>query len=274
LTGICVRTVLTILGVAIAAWAGLVAILFLFQRSLLFLPDRTAPESRALLAAGFAPLSIGDRGMALTGWFRRAAPGQLTVVLFHGNAGHLGYRLPSVLPLSQQGFGVVLAPYLGYGNSPGSPSEQAFYESGRATLKALQAEGIESRRTVLWGESLGSGMATQLATEERVAGVILQAPFTSVAARATEIYPFVPAYWLVRDRFDNLSRIARIRAPLLIVHGTDDRVVPTAHGRRLLDAAAEPKHGVFIPGAGHNDLDQYGLHRAMLEFLEKLRSGN
>lgn len=101
-------------------------------------------------------------------------------------------------------------------------------------------------------------------------GLVLQAPFTSVHERAAEIYRFVPARWLVLDRFDNLSRISRIAAPLLVVHGEADSVIPASHGRRLFAAAAQPKLGVFIPGADHNDLPDFGLADRVLEFLERL----
>ena len=129
---------------------------------------------------------------------------------------------------------------------------------------------------MLWGESLGGGIATALAAEAAAAGrpvraLILQAPFTSVWARAGELYPFVPARWLVLDRFDNLARIDAIAAPLLIIHGEADTIVPAAHGRKLLEAAKEPKRGVFIPGAGHNDLDAFGLVERIAEFLDGLR---
>jgi fermentation-respiration switch protein FrsA (DUF1100 family) len=136
----------------------------------------------------------------------------------------------------------------------------------------LAARGIASERVILWGESLGSGVATLLATERKVAGVILQAPFTSAVDRAREIYPFVPVRLLALDRFDNLSRITTINAPLLIVHGEKDHVIPADHGRRLLAAALEPKRGVFVPHADHNDLYAFGLIGHIREFLVSLRA--
>jgi len=259
--------VATIAGV----WIVLTGLLFAGQRSLLYFPDPRAPAAVPLEAAGFGPLAIRADDLDLLAWVRPpASPDHLTVILFHGNGGHLGYRLPLVTPLLEHGYGVALAPYPGYGGNPGRPTEGGFYAAGRATLDALKARGIAQSRMVLWGESLGGGVATQLATERRVAAVILQAPFTSVADRAQEIYPFVPARLLTRDRFDNLSRVARLGAPLLIVHGNEDSIVPRSHGQRLLDAASEPKRGVFIPGADHNDLDAFGLVHHVRAFLAEL----
>ena len=260
-------------GVVVLAgiWALLTGLLFAGQRSLLYFPDTRSPDSAPLIAAGLAPLSVRAGDFALAAWFKppRSAGG-LTVVLFQGNGGHLGHRLPVVEPLLRDGYGVLLAPYPGYGGNPGRPTESSLYAAGHGILDALVARGIATERVVLWGESLGGGIATRLAAERRVAGVILQAPFTSVADRAQELYPFVPARLLTLDRFDNLSRIAAIGAPLLIIHGADDRIVPAEHGRKLLDAAREPKRGVFIPNADHNDLYAYGLVGHVRAFIANL----
>jgi fermentation-respiration switch protein FrsA (DUF1100 family) len=252
-------------------WALLTGLLFAGQRSLLYFPDRRAPDPAPLIAAGFAPLSVRAGDLALTAWFKPPRwAGGLTVVLFQGNGGHLGHRLFVVEPLLREGYGVLLAPYPGYGGNPGQPTDASLSGAGTGTLAALVARSLATARVVLWGESLGGGVATRLAVERRVAGVILQAPFTSVADRAQELYPFVPARLLTLDRFENMSRIAAIGAPLLILHGADDRIVPADHGRKLLDAAREPKRGVFIPNADHNDLYAYGLVDHVRAFLADL----
>jgi hypothetical protein len=189
---------------------------------------------------------------------------------FSGQRGHLGHRLFVVAPLLREGYGVVLAAYPGYGGNPGQPTEMSLYAAGSGTLASLAKHGIAAERVVLWGESLGGGVATRLAVEQRVAGVILQAPFTSVADRAQELYPIVPARRLTLDRFEILSRITAIGAPLLVVHGEADRVVPADHGRQIFAAAREPKRGVFIPHADHNDLYACGLVDHVRTFLADL----
>jgi fermentation-respiration switch protein FrsA (DUF1100 family) len=266
-----VTTVLNAVVVLAGMWALLTGLRFAGQRALLYFPDTSAPDPTPLIAAGFAPLSVPAGGIVLTAWFKppRSAGG-LTVVFFQGNGGHLGHRLFVVEPLVHDGYGVLLAPYPGYGGNPGQPTEASLYAAGEGVLGALAARGIATERVVLWGESLGGGIATRLAAGRRVTGVILQAPFTSVPDRAQELYPFVPARLLTLDRFDNLSRIAAIGAPLLIVHGADDRIVPAAHGQRLLTAAREPKRGVFIPNADHNDLYAYGLMDHVRAFIAAL----
>jgi uncharacterized protein len=252
-------------------WAVLAALLFAGQRSFLYFPDTRAPDPAPLIAAGMAPLPVRAGELELTAWFRPpTASTSLTVVLFQGNGGHLGHRLSVVAPFLREGYGVVLAAYPGYGGNPGQPTETSLYAADWGTLGSIAARGVAADRIVLWGESLGGGIATQLAVEQRVAGVILQAPFTSVADRAQELYPIVPARRLTLDRFDILSRITAIGTPLLIIHGEEDRVVPVEHGRRILAAAREPKRGVFIPHADHNDLYAYGLADHVRTFLADL----
>lgn len=264
-------TIMSAAAVVAGVWALLTALLFTGQRSFLYFPDTRPPDRAPLVAAGLAPLPVIAGELELTAWFKppNSANG-LTVVLFQGNGGHLGHRLFVVAPLLREGYGVVLAAYPGYGGNPGQPTETTLYAAGSGTLASLAAQGIAADRVVLWGESLGGGIATRLAVERRVAGVILQAPFTSVADRAQELYPIMPARLLTLDRFEILSRIATIDAPLLIIHGEEDRVVPAEHGRRVLAAAREPKHGVFIPQADHNDLYAYGLVDHVRTFLAGL----
>lgn len=268
-------TFVTLLGWIVAGWMLLVGLMFVGQRALLYHPDRSLPNAAELSAAGFHALPVRtEDGIALTAWHRPSEAGRSTLVLFHGNAGHHGHRLSLVMPLAARGYGVVLAPYRGYGGAAGQPTEEGLVADGRAVLAAL-APSVPRTRMVLWGESLGGGIATRLAADAAaekgpMQGLVLQAPFTSVHERAAEIYRFVPARWLVLDRFDNLSRISRIAAPLLVVHGEADSVIPASHGRRLFAAAAQPKLGVFIPGADHNDLPDFGLADRVLEFLERL----
>ncbi|MSP47948.1 MAG: alpha/beta hydrolase [Alphaproteobacteria bacterium] len=267
-------TLVTIAGWIVAGWLLIVGLMFVGQRTLLYHPDTTPPDAGGLLASGLRPLPVRtEDGLDLTAWHRPAAAGRPTLVLFQGNAGHLGDRLSLGAPLAAQGFGLVLAPYRGYGGGAGTPTEEGLYRDGRATVAALESQAIARRQVALWGESLGGGIATRLAAEAAADGrpfraVILQAPFTSVADRAAELYPFVPVRWLVLDRFDNLERIGVLGAPLLIVHGESDSVVPASHGRRLLEAAGSPKSGIFIPRAGHNDLPGFGLADRIAAFLE------
>jgi len=163
--------------------------------------------------------------------------------------------------------------YRGYGGNPGAPTEAGFYADGRAALGFLEREAVTPNRLVLYGESLGSGVAVALAAEHQVAAVILEAPPTSVAEVAQCHFPFVPAARLVTDRFDSLSRISRVKVPILVLHGESDRVVPIRFGHALFKAAPEPKEGWFAPDAGHEDLARYGALDVVVAFIERRLGG-
>lgn len=167
----------------------------------------------------------------------------------------------------------MLLEYRGYGGNPGKPSERGLYADAEAAAAFLESEAIAAERLVVWGESLGSAVAVHLAAERRVAAVVLEAPFTSVAAVAQLHYPFVPAAVLVRDRFDALSRIGRVAAPLLVLHGGRDRVVPIRLAQALFAAAPGPKEGWFVPEAEHENLAAFGAVEAAIAFIERRVGG-
>jgi uncharacterized protein len=261
-------------GCALAAYGGIVGGLFLFQRQLLYRPRKTRPAlaDLALLGVREVTLTTTD-GLSLFSWYLPPAAGRPVIAYFHGNGGHIGYRAERLRRFAREGYGVLLAEYRGYAGNPGIPCEAGLYLDAEAALDFLAGEGVAPNRVVLWGESLGSGPAVYVAARREVAAIILEAPFTSVTAAAQRHYPFLPAAMLVRDRFDSLSRIGRIAAPLLVLHGERDMIVPIRHGRALLAAAPSPKEGWFAPEAGHETLAQFGALDAAVAFLERRVGG-
>jgi fermentation-respiration switch protein FrsA (DUF1100 family) len=266
--------VLPLLGFAAVAYAALVGGLYLFQRQLLYLPDRTRPELLGLEQLGVheAMLSTED-GLSLLSWYLPARPGRPVIAYFHGNGGHIGYRAERLLRFAREGYGVLMPEYRGYGGNPGTPTEAGFYADGRAALAFLEREGVTPNRLVLYGESLGSGVAVSLAVQHEIGALILEAPLTSVAEVAQCHFPYVPAARMVTDRFDSLSRIGKVQAPILVLHGERDRVVPVRYGRALFDAAPEPKERWFAPDAGHEDLTRYGSLDAVVAFIDRRLGG-
>jgi fermentation-respiration switch protein FrsA (DUF1100 family) len=274
------RMLYPFLGFALVAYAALAAGLFFFQRQLLYHPDKTRPQLAGLGQIGVREVGLStDDGLSLLSWYLPPRPdyqhqtGRPVIVYFHGNGGHIGYRVDRLLRFARDGYGVLMLEYRGYGGNPGVPTETGFYADARAAVGFLEREGVAPNRLVLYGESLGSGVAVELAAQHDVAGVILEAPFTSVAEVAQHHFPYVPAARLVTDRFDSRSRIAKVRAPILVLHGERDRVVPVCYGRALFDAAPEPKEGWFVREAGHEDLARYGGLDAAVDFIERRLGG-
>jgi fermentation-respiration switch protein FrsA (DUF1100 family) len=239
--------------VAVYAAVGLVA--YLGQRKLMYFPDRERVDPAAVGLKGVAERVIetpdGERVVA---WYGRARPGQPTLLYFHGNGGSLAIRVPRIVRFMAEGWGVYMMTYRGYGGSTGSPSEAANVADARLAYKALVQEGVSPKSIIAYGESLGSGIAVRVAAELPLAGVILDAPFTSVVDVAAQAYPFLPVRPFLIDRYESSRHIAGIKAPLLILHGAHDGVVPVAMGRELAGLAPEPKRLVVFPNGHHSDL--------------------
>jgi uncharacterized protein len=254
-------------------YGALVTLLYIKQRQLMYLPDKqiARPEEYGLTGFSDERMKTED-GLTIQLWHRKADDGLPTIVYYHGNAAHLGNRAGIFDALAQKGFGVLAVSYRGYGKSEGSPSEQGLYCDGRAAIKFLtDKQGIPLSRILLYGESLGTGVAVHMASEHAVGGLILQAPYTSVAGRAAEIYYYVPVKYLIHDRYDSILKIAKVKAPLLIFHGELDPVIPVAHGKSLFGAATSAKRAFFLPQVAHNDFDSGLISSHVLDFVREHR---
>ena len=265
------RRMIFLLTAACSAYLFLLVGLFLLQRNMLYFPARDlgAPEQYGV--TGFRPITLtAEDGMRLTAWQHDAAPGYPTIIYFHGNAGHLGYRAAKYSALAEAGFGVVALSYRGFGTSEGTPTEQGLYHDARSALNyAMGERGLPITRILLYGESLGSGIAVQMATEYPVAGLILEAPYTSILNRARAVVPvIVPVKLILKDHYASIDKIGQVKAPLLLFHGEKDQVVPVGDGRAILAAANEPKEGLFFPEVDHTQFDLPTLTSAMQRFGE------
>lgn len=265
----------SVAAVVAVAYLALIALLFLFQRGLLYHPSASVPTPADSGVGEMRVVGLRtEDGLTLQAWYApsRADEGPV-VIYFCGNAGHIGYRAFKVRRLLDAGFGALLVGYRGYGGNPGRPSETGLYADGRAALRFMAAEGVAPGRIVLYGESLGSGVAVRMAREQAgvgpVVGVVLETPYTSIADVAAWHYPLVPARWLVRDRFDALAAIGAISAPLLIFHANDDSIIPIALARRLFDAAAQPKEARWFDAGGHGGLFEAGAGDLVIDFIRR-----
>jgi uncharacterized protein len=224
--------------------------------ALLYFPARRIVQTPAAAGLAFADVTFEteDAERLHAWWVPARGPSVGHVLLAHGNAGNIGDRLPHLALLSAAGFDVLAFDYRGYGRSTGRPSEHGLYRDARAARLALLGQpGVDPARVIYLGESLGGGVALALALEHQPAGLILQSAFTSVRDMARLHYPFVlPA--LVPDAYPSLKLIPRLRAPLLVLHGDRDDIVPFGHGEALFEAAPDPKRMHAFAGAGHNDL--------------------
>lgn len=271
--------ILRLLALAASAWVLLVALAWLAQRRLIYLPlGDDVPAAPAVLAgAEDVTLRTAD-GLTLGAWFVPArgdasAAGGVSVIVFPGNAGDRTFRAPLASALSRAGFAVLLFDYRGYGGNPGRPSEEGLLRDARAAWDYLEGRpGVDGERIAFFGESLGCAVATALALEHRPRALVLRSPFTSLVEVGRRHYPFLPVRLLLRDRFPCEERIGRVRAPVLVVAGETDSIVPPRLSREVFRAASAPKRYVEIPGANHNDEDLLDGARLIEEVVTFLRT--
>jgi hypothetical protein len=257
--------------IALVAFGGLATFMFLAQRKLMYFPEaaRTAPATAGFAAADEVVLDTAD-GERVIAWHLPPRADKPIVLYFHGNGGALRYRVERFRALTADGSGLLALSYRGYGGSSGAPTEAGLLADADAAY-AFAAARYPPERIVLWGESLGSAVAIALASARKVARLVLEAPFTSAADIGASVYWFMPVRLLMKDQFRSDTRIGRVTAPVLILHGTNDRVVPIAFGERLFALANEPKRMVRISGGGHNDLDAFGAQAAARPFIAEAK---
>jgi uncharacterized protein len=247
---------------------GLIA-LFVMQRSLIFpIPPvgRSSPASAGFPEAEEHVLTTSD-GEKVIVWHVPAKPGHPVVLFFHGNGDFLAGRVARFRGITADGTGLVALSYRGYAGSTGAPSEQGLLNDAAAAY-AFTAERYKANQIVVWGFSLGTGIAVAISADHPVGKLILEAPYTSITDIAGSVFPIVPVRWLLRDQFRSDQRIARVRAPLLIMHGEKDPVISIRFGERLFALAHEPKQLVRFPGGGHENLDDYGALAAAHRFID------
>ncbi len=268
-----------LLGVA-GVLLALTALMLVFERQLIYFPFLEHERTPSSLGLAHEPEKlVAEDAVKLDAWFLPLPGAPRTVLFCNGNAGNMSYRLDRAAQLQRRlGVAVLLFDYRGYGRSEGSPDEQGTYRDGRAAYRYL----VETRRVppqslVLFGESLGAAIAVQLALEFPAGALVLESPFTSIPDMARSAYPFLPPVGpLIRTRYESLAKAPRLALPLLVLHGERDEIVPLAQGRRVFDAAPEPKRFFAIPDAGHNDTYLAGGERywqALREFLEAVPAG-
>ena len=258
--------------IGLGIYVAIVCCIFAFQRHLMYLPSKAilAPDAYGL--GGMEELTLdAEDGVRLQAWAHPARTDMPTIVYFHGNAGHIGDRAAKFAGFLEAGFGLVAVSYRGYGKSGDSPTESGLYKDARAAVAYVrQTLRLPPSRIVYFGESLGSGVAVQMASEQVPGLLMLEAAYTSVETRSAELYPYILGVrGLVLDKYDSLSKIARVRCPVLMVHGQLDTVIPLVHAERLFTQANEPKQLIVYPQVHHVDYANPQLVIPLLGALKK-----
>lgn len=263
--------------IALASFIGATLFLVTFEKRFIYYPSPEVDVTPRQLGLPFEEVFLDvEPAVRVHGWFIKAdrQPSAGTVLFSHGNAGNIADRLDRVMALRRLGVDFLLYDYRGFGRSTGDLSEEGTYRDGRAAYDYLvNTRSIDPSRIILMGESLGCAITVQTALDRKAAGVVLEAPFASIARMASAVFPFLPFQLLLRTRYDNLSKIPRISRPLLVIQGTKDEVVPVEQGHLVFAAALEPKEYHAVEGAHHNDVylvGGAGYVKTLADFIRRV----
>ena len=258
-----------ILAAVFAIYFGCLGYLYVEQRSLLYFPDKDV--------LGLQGSNLGDTkevfittvdNVKIQTWYHPPQPGKPMVLYYHGNSYNLEQRRAKFRELIDMGFGLIVPAWRGFGASEGSPTKEGIYNDARAAIAFLKSNGYNTSDTIVIGESLGSGVAVQMATEEEFRGLLLITPYTSISDRAQEIHWYMPVRALIKDNFSSIDKIHAIKAPILIVHGDQDDVIPHKHAEKLYRAINAKKEIIIYPGKAHNNLDNNEVFKEMKRFFQ------
>ena len=254
-------------------YLGCLLVLWSFENSMVFRPltaaeswnDRSVPPGRDVWLAN------PDGTKIHAWWYPPDRPDAGAILLAHGNGGNLSHRSELALELRRTlGAGVLLFDYPGYGKSVGKPTEAGCYAAADAAYEWLTGEAkIPSHRIIILGESLGGGVAVHTAANHDCRALVLMFTFTTLPAAAKTHFRWLPTYWLMRNRFDNMAKIGSVKRPVFIMHGTADEVIPYKQGEVLFAAANEPKEFLRLEGFGHNSELPDEFFTSLARFLER-----
>ena len=247
-----------------------VAFMYVNQRNYQYFPEHQGLTASAAGLTGVEDLKLaGTDGVVLQAWYSPARPGKATILFLHGNGGEIAERGERFAAYQSQGFGVFFLSYRGYGASTGSPSEVGLVSDALVAYDWLTARAVKPEAIMLVGESLGSGIAVQVAAQRKVGALALEAPYASVANIAASIYWWMPVRLLIKDKFDSFAFIGKVHVPLLITHGDQDNIIPLTQGQELFALANEPKQMVVVAGGDHGTIFSLETWMREMRFFEQ-----
>ena len=254
----------------IVAYVVLIIFIYFYQRNLLYHPSENNYQNDKIQFNYDEVFIKVDEKIKLKSWLIKKDFKKLkTLVIFHGNAGHLSNRIYKLNELYKLDINILLISWRGFSGNKGSPTEQNLYKDAEATIKWLNEQEIKNNQIILYGESLGSGVAVEIGKKNNFNSIILESPFTSIENSAKIYYPYLPVKLLLKDKFNSISKITMINIPILIMHGKKDDVVPFSMGKQLFEKANSPKHSYFTSDDDHMMEFNSSLLKEIKDFINK-----
>lgn len=247
------------------------AMIYINQRNMMYHPKKQKHELAYYKIDSAEEITLFTKdNVKLQAWFRKPDDNKEMVVFLHGNAGNLENRVDKLRQLSDMGYGFIIPAWRGFGRSDSFPTEKGLYLDAESAIDYIISKGYSLSDTIIIGESLGSGVAAEMSVRYNFKGLFLITPYTSIADRAGEIYPYMFTQYLTKDNFKVLSNIAKINQPLFMIHGTKDNVVPHSHSEKIFSKAKDPKEIIIYEGIGHSNYDVKDSFLKMQRFFSSI----
>ena len=245
--------------------------LYFYQRNLLYHPnENNYSEDKISVDIEKVKIQTADN-IELLGWYhKKNLKDYKTLVYFHGNAGSLENRIHKLNHFQDMNINFLIIAWRGFNGNKGKPSERGLYVDGKSAIDWLKKKGVDEKNLILYGESLGTGVATHLAQNKNYAGVILETPFTSMVDAAKNFYPYIPINLLLKDKFENFKKVKNINTPILVMHGEVDQIVPFSMGKKIYEIANNPKYSYFTKYDDHMMEYDENLVLALKSFFNSL----
>jgi len=262
---------LSIITFILLIYLSVLVYLFFFQRNLLYLPnENNYSGDKIKVDIEEVQIKTSDN-INLLGWFHKKDLNKFkTIVYFHGNAGKLENRIHKLNHFKDMDINFLIISWRGFSKNSGKPTEQGLYKDGKSAIDWLKNMGLDDKDIILYGESLGTGIAIEIAQNKNFAGLILETPFTSMIDAAKNVYPYIPVGLLLKDRYENDKKIKNINIPLLVMHGEEDQIIPYKMGKKIYEIANKPKYSYFTKYDNHMMKYDKNLLIALKEFIDSL----
>ena len=262
--------ILSILGLVVLIYLTITFILYYSQRSLLYHPSENNYSGDKLIVPIDKVKILTDDNIELIAWHHKKKGNYKTILFLHGNAGSLENRIHKINHFNDMDVNFLIVAWRGFSGNKGKPSEQGLYIDGNSATRWLKNLGLNEEDIILYGESLGTGIATEIAQNSNFAGLILETPFTSMVDAAKNVYPYIPVGLLLKDRYENYKKIKNINIPILVMHGEADQIVPFRMGKKIYDIAKQPKYSHFTKYDDHMMEYDENLISELKKFIKSL----
>ncbi len=256
--------------VLLLIYVGITVVVYFYQRKLLYHPFSSQITGEGLIHK-FETINFKTSdNLFLKGWFHLKDSKKKTILFLHGNAGNLDNRIDKLNSIGKMDVNFLIIAWRGYSGNPGNPSEEGLYKDALGGIKWLNKKGISNDQIILYGESLGTAIATEIGQNSNFAGIILEAPFTSMVDMGQKIYPIFPVKFLLKDKYETKKKISNIKFPILIMHGKKDKIVPFYMGKEIYSLANEKKSKYFTDNDDHMMIFDIKLNNAISNFIKSL----